>query len=592
MNEASALKNGEAALASEQFGRAIRYFGTIESGSPNYGHACKCRGRALLRIRRWPEALSVLQTAHNLLPEDPEILVDAADTARLMGRLGVAEKTYEAARNRGANGFQIGFGEASICQERKLWIKAVRLWTELNTSFPNNPYVLHNLAKAWHELGETDTALSLMSESFELSGEMNTLSMLGVLAPHAGACSHEEILRIRTKLGGQLKLGEGNPTDNGCFGRKIGRVNIGYVSAFFHRRNWMKPVWALLNNHDREKFNIHLFADCPTDEIVSESGYMPREQDTIYDVRKLGNRELAKLIGDCDIEVLIDLNGYSAIPRLGLWAAKPSPITIGWFNQYATSGMPGIEWLIGDDVVIYPEEERFYTERIIRLKQSYLTFQVAYATPDIEATADDEPFTFGCLGSAYKITPEVRAAWIRLLGETNGTRLLVRNTLLGEECHRKWFLDFFTNNGIDSERVMLLGPAEHQEFLRTYGRIDLALDTFPYNGGTTTMEALWQGVPQVCFNGDRWVSRTSATLLNSAGLNDFVGNNANEYVDISKKWSEPGQRGKLRKLRTEMRGRLEKSMVCDGAGLARNFEQIVFEILSKKRSEAFEPVRK
>jgi tetratricopeptide (TPR) repeat protein len=578
-NEILACQKGEHALASGQFDQATSYFKGISKSSPNYGRACKGHGTALLKMRRWSEALAVLQTAHEALPDDPDIVVDGADAVRLLGDLCSAEDLYIEARKRGADGFQIRFGEASICQERKLWIEAIKLWTELGISYPDNPYVLQNLGKAWHELGETDKAVSLMLEAFESGGGTIALSMLGVLAPHAGSCGHEEVQRIRTYLGEQLKLEEGNPTDYGHCRKENGRVNIGYVSAFFHRRNWMKPVWALLNNHDRENFNIHLFADGPPDDINTEGGYVPHTQDTIYDVRKLGNRDLARLISDCDIEVLVDLNGYSAVRRLGLWTAKPSPVTIGWFNQYATSGMPGIEWLIGDDVVICPEEEKFYSERIIRLKQSYLTFQVGYATPDIEIPVDDEPFTFGCLGSAYKITPEVRAAWIRLLSETNGTRLLVRNRVLGEESHRKWFLDFFTSEEIDSERVILLGPTEHEEFLQTYGKVDLALDTFPYNGGTTTMEALWQGVPLICFKGDRWVSRTSATLLNSAGLYDFVGEDEKEYVDIAKKWSAPEQKSKLRKLRTEMRGRLENSTVCDGAGLAQNFERIVFEII-------------
>lgn len=581
LGETLALQRGERALASGRFDLAISYFSDIESGSPNYGRACKGHGRALLRIRRWAEALSVLQTAHNLLPEDPEILVDAAETARLMGRLEVAESTYEAARNRGAQGFQIGFGEASVCQVRKEWTAAIRHWTELNKSDPQNPYVLHNLAKAWHELGETDKAVALMSEAYKLGGDATTLAMLALLAPHASRCGHEEVLQIRTQLGEQLKLAEGNPSDNGYIGKQSGAVNIGYVSAFFHRRNWMKPVWALINNHDRKRFNIHLFADGPPNEIMAECGYDLHERDKIYDVRELGNRELAGLIKDREIEVLVDLNGYSSIGRLGLWAAKPSPITIGWFNQYATSGMPGIEWLIGDDVVIYPEEERFYREKIIRLKRSYLTFQVAYAAPDVETTDGGEPFTFGCLGSAYKIMPQVRAEWIRLLSETRDTRLLVRNKVLGDEGNRKWFMDFFTKAGIDSERIILLGPAEHNEFLQTYGKIDLALDTFPYNGGTTTMEALWQGVPVVCFNGDRWVSRTSATLLNSAGLEEFIGKDKDGYLEIAKKWSAPGQRETLRKLRTKMRGQLERSTVCDGTGLARDFERIVFEIRAR-----------
>lgn len=578
-NELSALQNGEKALASGQFNEAIKYFSVIPQKSPNYSRACKGQGAALLRLRRLREALSFLQTAHLALPKDPDILVDGADVARLMGNLEVAENTYKEARKLGAVGFQVGFGEASIYQERKQWLKAIESWTKINQLYPNNPFVLHNLGKAWHELGETDKALSLMLKSYELGNELSTLSTIALLAPHAKNCNHEDVKKYRAKLGERLKQAEGNPTDSTSQINKKERINIGYVSAFFHRRNWMKPVWALLNNHDREKFNIHLFADSPPDEINTEGGYVSHEADKIYDTRKLNNRELTKLINDCEIDVLIDLNSYSAVNRLGLWAAKPAPVTIGWFNLYATSGMPGIDWLIGDDVVIKPEEEEFYTEKIIRLQQSYLTFQVGYDTPDIEIP-DNEIFTFGCLGSGYKITPEVREAWIRILRETENTQLIVRNKVLDDENHKQWFLDFFTQAEIAPERIILLGSAEHKEFIQTYGKIDLALDTFPYNGGTTTMEALWQGVPAVCFAGNRWVSRTSATLLHSADLNEFIGQSEQDYVEIAKKWSQ--QRDNLRKLRSEMRTKLENSKVCDGKGLARDFERIVLEITSKK----------
>lgn len=579
-NETAILQNGERALASGNFNQAIDFFADISKESLNYGRACKGHGAALLRLHRLKEALPLLQTAHLALPKDPNILVDGADVARLMGGLNVAEDTYKAARELGASGFQIEFGEASIAQERNKWLEATGLWSELNQSYQKNPFVLHNLGRAWHELGETDRAMLLMSEAFKLGGETATLSTLALLAPHAGSCNHEEVKQHRINLAERLKLEEGNPLDVSTTSKKNKPIKIGYVSAFFHRRNWMKPVWALLNNHNREDFNIHLFADGPLDEINTEGGYISHEQDKIYDVRKLNNRELAKLISDCEIDVLVDLNSYSTVHRLGLWSAKPAPVTIGWFNLYATSGMPGIEWLIGDDVVIHSHEEKFYTEKILRLNQSYLTFQVGYDTPDIECPAVDEPFTFGCLGSGYKITPEVRAAWIKILRETEGTRLLVRNQVLGEDSHKKWFAEFFTREGIEADRLILLGAAEHKEFIQTYGKIDLALDTFPYNGGTTTMESLWQGVPVVCFKGDRWISRTSATLLNSAELHDFIGDNENEYVEIAKKWSSKKQKASLRKLRTEMRSHLENSKVCDGKGLAKDFERIVFEIIS------------
>lgn len=578
-NVDEALRKAEEALAAGRYEEAVRHLGSISPKSPHYGLACKRHGAALLRLGKPSEALPMFQVAHDANPEDTEVLIDAGDAARLIGSLNLAETVYKEARRLGADGFQIGFGEASILQERKQWVKAIEAWTELERSYPKDPDVKHNLGKAWHELGETDRAVSLMLGSYESSGDRHTLSMLALLAPHADRCSHEEVRRLRAELGERLKAAEGDPADVKFHGREGGRVNIGYVSSFFHHPNWMKPVWALLNNQNRDKFNVHLFADGPADEINSGGGYNRQKQDAIHDTRRLGNRDLAKLISNCGIDVLVDLNGYSDVRRLGLWAAKPSPVTIGWFNHYATSGMPAIDWLIGDDIVIHPEEETFYSERIKRLRQSYLTFQVGYATPEVEIRTDAEPFTFGCLGSAYKITPEVRSAWIVMLKETSGTHLLVRNRVLGDEINRNWFLEFFTKEGIDAGRVTLLGPAEHNEFLQTYGKIDLALDTFPYNGGTTTMEALWQGVPVICFKGDRWVSRTSATLLNSGGLHDFIGDDADGYLEIAKGWSAPRQREILRNLRKEMRERLKASPVCDGAALARDFERVVFEII-------------
>ena len=573
----SELKAGDLAAAAEQFSR-------IPADSKHYALACKYRGNALLRLRRWSDAIPVLQAAHNLLPQDHEILTDAADAARLCGSLDIAATLYDAAEQRGADSYQHIFGKAALLQEQKQWLAAIGLWQQLAETYRDDPRVLHNLGKAWHELGETDRAVELMERSYALSGDATTLTMLAVLAPHAERCGHEQVKAIRVEAGQRLKANfpAASNTD-----RNVGqRVRIGYVSSFFHRPNWMKPVWALLNHHDRERFAIHLFTDSAANEIIAEGGYRPDERDKIYDIRELSNDAAAKLVADNGIDVLVDLNGYSVVSRLGLWARKPAPHTVGWFNYYATTGLPGIEWLIGDEVVIKPEEEQFYTEKILRLRQSYLTFQVGYDTPDVRLRADGEPFTFGCLGSGYKITPEVRAAWIRLLLETNGTRLLVRNRVLDDALHREWFTSFFTSAGVSPERLKLLGSAEHHEFLDTYGEVDLAIDTFPYNGGTTTMEALWQGVPLVCFSGDRWVSRTSATLLHSAGLNQFIGGDVNEYVEIAKHFSTGDRAAELRQMRSSMRQRLTGSQVCSGADLAANFEELILEIVAGRAEQA------
>ena len=321
-NASEALSAGERELSDGRFNEAISHLSRIPKNSKDYGRACKGLGAALLRSGKVAESLDILQTAHEALPNDAHILIDAGDAARVLGYTEVAEAVYARARELGANGFQIRFGEASILQQRKLWLQAIDAWTALHQEFPKDTSVTHNLGKAWHEVGETDRAITLLQQSYEASREPQTLAVLALLAPHAAICSHEDVRWWRTEYGNWLQTSE-KATPVGQFEKRDAeRINIGYVSAFFHRPNWMKPVWALLNNHDRDRFRIHLFADGPREEISSEAGYRPNDKDTFFDTRALSNREVAELVDRSKIDVLVDLNGYSAMPRLGLLASN------------------------------------------------------------------------------------------------------------------------------------------------------------------------------------------------------------------------------------------------------------------------------
>lgn len=575
------LKKGRQALNVAKFHTAIAYFEKIAQGSPHYGQACKGKGAAFLRTGQLSEALTALQAAHRALPEDGAILVDGGDVARLLGHLIAAESTYAEARQLGENSYQLRFGEASLLVAQKRWLEAAASWIKLSDAYPDNVKVLHNLGKAWHELGETDRAIQLWVDALRIEATTPTRMALATDAPHAESCDHDTVKKWRTELAEQLLQQDCADKIVVNLNSRRAKLKIGYVSAFFHRPNWMKPVWALLNHQNREQFEIHLFADGPPEQISNLGGYHTDTRDTIHDTRALDNAHLRALIREHAIDILVDLNGYSCTSRLGLWTRKPAPLSVGWFNFYATSGMPGIDYLIGDEIVIHASEEAYYTETIRRLRHSYLTFQVGYDTPDIRSPQRHQPFTYGCLGSGYKITPAVREAWIQLLKITPETHLLVRNKVLDQEAHKRWFAKFFTDQGIASERLHLLGSAEHAKFLQTYDQIDLALDTFPYNGGTTTMESLWQGVPVVCFTGDRWVSRTSATLMHAAELDEFIGGDVENYIQIASEYSTSEQRQRLHSLRSQMRTRLEQSAACDGQGLAREFEDLMLELWGK-----------
>jgi predicted O-linked N-acetylglucosamine transferase (SPINDLY family) len=337
----------------------------------------------------------------------------------------------------------------------------------------------------------------------------------------------------------------------------------------------MKPVWGLINHHDRERFQLHLLNDGNAESTFL--GYRPDPLDQIHDVGAMNDQQLAGLLRDLQIDILIDLSAYSYPSRLSFFLQRIAPVTAAWFNMYATSGLPGYDYLVGDIHVVQPEEEQYYCERIERLPVSYLTFQVDYPVPPVR----DMPclrqgtFTFGSLVSQYKITAPVLDAWAAILRHCDDAKLLLGNADLKSPHNRDYLRGEFIRRGVGSDRVEFLPPADHMAFLGYYDRIDIALDSFPYNGGTTTMEALWQGVPVLTKRGDRWCGRTSQTLLLESHLADYVVADTSAYVERAVHLgSDRSGWASLADQRLAMRQILGNSSACDSLRLATEMEEM------------------
>jgi protein O-GlcNAc transferase len=226
--------------------------------------------------------------------------------------------------------------------------------------------------------------------------------------------------------------------------------------------------------------------------------------------------------------------------------------------------------------VIPAAEERFYTERVLRVSGSYLAFSVLYPVPPVEPPPclRSGRITFGSLAPNYKLTDDVLSAWARILRAAPRSRLLLKNTCMDDPSNQAALLSRFARYGIPPERVGLEGSAEHYEFLKAYGRVDIALDTFPYNGGSTTAEALWQGVPVLAFHGDRWVSRMSCSTLLAAGLSEWAAASLEAYIEraiaLANSTDTPAM---LAALRSRLRDGLSASQACDTAALCRELEE-------------------
>ncbi|HEX5179970.1 MAG TPA: tetratricopeptide repeat protein [Gemmatimonadaceae bacterium] len=431
----------------------------------------------------------------------------------------------------------------------------------------------HNLGRALFEIGRVDDAVGCF-ERAALGPQPGLPRAMCAVAIPGSSADHAAVLGARQRWAREFLP----PMQPGPSPRRIApgdRLRVGYVSSFFHRPNWMKPVWALLNHHDRDVVEVHLLADSPG--WTGGGGYRPHPADRVHAIAGLPSEEAAAAIERLGIDVLVDLNAFSKPARLPLYQWRPAPVVVSWFNMYATSGIPCFDYIVGDDTVIAPGEERHYCERVVRVDGTYLAFEPSGDAPDVvdAPCAGSGKITFGCLASQYKLTPQVFDAWGRILGRAPSSRLLLRNAALGAASVRRYVHDELAARGVAPSRFQLLGRADHVEFLRTYDAIDVALDPFPYSGGTTTMEAIWQGVPVLTFLGDRWASRTSASILHAAGLSEFVARDVDDYVDLASRLAtSPDGATRLAALRRNMRAQVRDSDACNGPKLARSMERL------------------
>ncbi len=531
--------------------------------------------------KRFAEAAGILRSAITLAPADLNLRCELGNALQEMGQHQEALAEYAAAAR-----IDPGFARAHYemgCAHFALdeYAAAARCQREATRLAPGWHAARHNLGTALFKLGQVDEALDAIAEGLPGPHPEIALATIAVIIPGSPRAGNQEILAARQAWGGQASLrgapGRGSSPPRPR--RTEQRLRVGYVSSFFQRDNWMKPVWSLINRHDRAALEIHLFSDAHATAI--KHGYEAHADDQFHDLSGLSNEAAAAQMARADLDLLVDLNGFSALARLPVYTLRPAPRIVSWFNMYATSGLPCFDYVIGDAVVAPPGDEKFYTEKILRVAGSYLTFDVNYPVPDISPAPAQglKPVTFGCLAPLYKITPPTVAAWCEILRQVPGATLLLRNTALGVAGNRVFLTELFAAHGVAGDRLQLEGPADHFDFLETYSRIDLALDTFPYNGGTTTTEAIWQGVPVVAFLGDRWVARISASLLRAAGLGEFVAGDVPEYIQLAVAWAtNADKRAALAAMRPALRAKLRQSPVCDTANFAREMEQLYRQI--------------
>ncbi len=443
---------------------------------------------------------------------------------------------------------------------------------------PGSPEAQFSLGNTLMLLGRLDEAEACFRRAIEIQPDLaeahsNLLLCLHYRHGAQGAALLDEHLAWARRHAEGFELRGGHPAIERRRGR---RLNVGYVSPNFHRHSVASFFEPLLAAHDRRSVRVFCYSGVQQpDEVTARLRGLADEW---RDLRGVGGDAAARLIRSDRIDILVDLAGHTGGGRPLLFARRPAPVQVAWLGYPNTTGLAQMDYRLTDAVVDPPgETDRLHTEKLVRLPDGFLCFQPEAGSPEpgeppsAAGGPDAGRITFGCFNNLAKVTPEMVALWARLLAAVPGSRLMMKAHALGAASARKRLLEQFAAAGIAAERLALLGPEDSAvSHLARYREVDIALDTYPYNGTTTTCEALWMGVPVVTLAGPTHVTRVGASLLRLVGLDELVAGAPEDYLARARALA--GDCVRLRALRAGMRARLRASPLLDAARFARAVE--------------------
>ncbi|NQV99333.1 MAG: tetratricopeptide repeat protein [Rhodospirillales bacterium] len=354
------------------------------------------------------------------------------------------------------------------------------------------------------------------------------------------------------------------------------RLRVGLVSGDLKQHPVGIFVESLLAHLDPARIDLRAY---PTTNNADAVTLRLRPHFSAWtSIAGLDDAAASALIHGDGVHILIDLAGHTALNRLPLFAWKPAPVQVSWLGYFATTGLDTMDYLLGDPHVAPAEDQAAFMESLVRLPESYLCFtppDCAPAVNPLPALANGR-VTFGCFNNISKMNDAVVALWAAVLDAVAGSRLFLKSRQLGDAAACDAVRERFAAHGIAAERLILEGASPRAELLAAYQRVDIALDPFPYPGGTTSAEALWMGVPVITRRGDRFLSRVGTSIARNAGLADWIAADDAGYIAIAARQTRDLPR--LAALRAGLRAQMRAAPLTDAARFAGHFEAALWSL--------------
>jgi len=631
---------GNALAQKKLFDEALKVFEKTLSIDKKFFLALNNIGIIKYKLKKYDEAIKSFEKAIEIQENFDDPYINLGNTYFEIGEIDLAIKNYKIALEKNPKSSKAYNNLGNLLNNQGLYSEAIKNYQTSIDIKPNFSEAYNNLGNTLVELDKNEEAINAYKKSIELnpkyyesyanlaniysrkndlqnaifyyqkSHEINNSydTALASLIYHkmklADWSAVEDFKKVESNLGikdetimpfyslvmqdnpknqmlrsinySKQKIEKFNKKKNNIKVYQNQKIKIGYYSSDFFDHATMYLISGLLREHDYNKFEIYLFnygknkkSKLVDDTIKYVSSYK--------DISKMNDDEILKLSRKLQIDISIDLKGYTLNSRSKLFAYRLSPIQINYLGYPGTLGSSFIDYIVADKTLIPKEQKSNYTEKIIYMPYCYqpndnkrkISNKI---TQKKDFDLPNNSFVFCCFNTTYKITPDEFDIWSRMLIKIKNSVLWLIDT---NEITKKNLLNSFNKKNIESSRIIFAKNLPHEEHLERLRHADLFLDTFNYNAHTTCSDTLWSGVPIVTKIGDQFSARVASSLLNAMDLNELITNTKNDYEKLILNLAT--NKENLIKIRTKIANNLSKSPLFDTKKYTIDFEKALTE---------------
>lgn len=537
---------------------------------PDDAETLKNLAISLLKLKRSVEAEEACRRALDLAPDYAQAHLNLGNALVELARTAEAEESYrqavrlnpdyaEAHGNLGCALKSLGrLAEAEACFRRAL---------SLN---PADPYAHNNLGDVFKDFGRHADAETYYRAAIRLKPDyFQAHSNLLLCLNYAQTVSPEAYLAEAKRYGLAASAAARSKFDAWSVKPNPERLRVGFVSGDLTNHPVGYFSEGVFQHLDRDRFELVAFPTTPkTDELTARispffEGWRP--------IFGMHDHAAATLIHQQGVHVLVDLSGHTADNRLPVFSYRPAPAQASWLGYFATTGLAEMDYFVGDPHLSPASEQQRFTETLWNLPETWLCL----ARPNTSVPVAPSPaiangfVTFGCLGNLSKLNDQVVALWAEVLRRVPNSKLFLKSKQLGEPRVVAETEGRFAAHGVPADRLVLEGPSSRAAYFEAYDRVDMVLDTFPYPGGTTSVDAMWMGVPVLTLEGDRFLSRLGQSIARNAVQDSWIARDPGDYVERAVALAADIQG--LAATRATLRDRLLRTPLFDAQRFAGHF---------------------